>query len=199
MRSLITRWPADTGAASHRDMRTNLIGTSAQACGYPHPQTPVGSTARRARPVQSRAIEGNGNRAKGIQMTSTHTRAALAAIGAAIAVVGAGCGIGTSPDSSVAKTTDTYLRALASGDEAKACAQLTGEARDRTGLSCAARMKMIEAQIGSSTLQRAANGSISVKTAGQKGTATVAVLHATLAFKKDGFTWLITDGFALSS
>lgn len=132
-------------------------------------------------------------------MTSTHARTALAAVGAAVAILGAGCGIGTSPDSSVAKTTDTYLRALASGDEDKACAQLTGEARDRTGLSCAAGMKQIEARIGSSKLRQAADGSISVETAGQKGTATVAVLQATLALKKDGFTWLITDGFALTS
>src|SRR4051812_47354399 len=132
-------------------------------------------------------------------MTSTHTRAALAAIGAAIAVVGAGCGIGTSPDSSVAKTTDTYLRALASGDEAKACAQLTGEARYRATASCVTQMKQIETRIGSSRLRRAADGSISVQTTGQRGRATVDVLHATLAFKKDGFTWLITDGFALAS
>lgn len=132
-------------------------------------------------------------------MTSTHTRSALAAAGAAVAILGAGCGIGTTPDSSVAKTADTYLRALASGDEDKACAQLTGEARDRTGPSCFVQMKQIAARIGSSRLRRAADGGISIHTAGQKGTATVAVLHATLAFKKNGFTWLITDGFALSS
>jgi hypothetical protein len=132
-------------------------------------------------------------------MTSTHTRAALAATGAAIAILGAGCGLGTSPDSSVAKTTDTYLRALASGDEAKACAQLTGEARDRTTLSCAAQMKQIEARIGSSRLRQAADGSISVQTAGQRARATVAVLQATLTFEQDGFTWRITDGFALAS
>jgi hypothetical protein len=132
-------------------------------------------------------------------MTSTHARIALAAVGAALTVLGAGCGIGSAPDSSVAKTADTYLRALASGDGAKACAQLTGEARDRTGLSCVAQMKKIEARIGSAKLRQAADGSISVKTVGQKGTATLGVLHATLTFKKDGFTWLITDGFALAS
>jgi hypothetical protein len=132
-------------------------------------------------------------------MTSTHARIALAATGAAVAILGAGCGIGTTPDSSVAKTADRYLRALASGDEAKACAQLTGEARDRAGLSCVAKMKQIEARIGFARLQRAADGGISVETAGEQGTATVGALHATLTFKKDGFTWLITDGFALSS
>jgi len=132
-------------------------------------------------------------------MSSTRARTALGAVVAAGAILCAGCGVGTTPDSGIAKTTDTYLRALASGDEAKACEQLTGEARDGTGSSCAARMRAIEAQVGSSNLQRAADGSISVETAGQKGTATVAVLHATLTFKKDGLTWLITDGFALSS
>jgi hypothetical protein len=68
-------------------------------------------------------------------MISRRGRAALtlAAAGAAVTMVGAGCGIGTSPESSVAKTADQYLRALASGDEAKACAQLTAEARDRAG------------------------------------------------------------------
>lgn len=134
-------------------------------------------------------------------MTSRHVRAALAlaATGGAVVMLASGCGIGTTPDSSVAKTADKYLRALASSDEAKACAQLTAEAKDRTGPSCAAGMKRIEARLGSSTLRRAADGHIAVATEGDKGTASIAELNVTLTLKKDGFTWLITDGFALSS
>jgi hypothetical protein len=60
-------------------------------------------------------------------------------------------------------------------------------------------MRGIEARIGRAMLRRAADGSVSVKAAGEKGTASVAVLDATLTFKKDGLNWLISDGFALSS
>jgi hypothetical protein len=132
-------------------------------------------------------------------MTSRPTPAAVAAAAACVALLGAGCGIGTTPDSTVAKTADTYLRALASGGEAEACAQLTGEARDRTAPSCVAQMKEIELRVGSSRLHQAADGHISVEISGQKGTAKVDVLDAALSFKKEGFTWLISDGFALSS
>jgi hypothetical protein len=126
------------------------------------------------------------------------TIAAVAAF--AVVVLATGCGIGSSPESSIARTADDYLRALSSGDTKKACAQLTADARFRLGTSCEIAMARIAAEVGSVKLEDAADGSVDVSADGKKGTATVHELHgATLLLKKDGFDWKIDDGYRLSS
>src|SRR5213592_3775391 len=67
-----------------------------------------------------------------------HTRRSAVARGGVLAIVvlvllGAltGCGVGrASNQEKISKTVVTYLRALAGGDTAKACAQLTRRAQD---------------------------------------------------------------------
>ena len=50
-----------------------------------------------------------------------------------LAVAAAGCGVGSATDQEkISKTASTYLRALADGDNATACAQLTAAGARRS-------------------------------------------------------------------
>jgi hypothetical protein len=117
------------------------------------------------------------------------------------AVMFAGCGIGGgSPESKISDTTDTYLRSLASGDTAKACAQLTVEAKSKLGTSCTAAMKTIARRIGREKLDEAADAGSSISVDGSHGSVTVEGLNrARIGLVDAGSSWLIESGYALDS
>src|SRR3954447_19521339 len=85
------------------------------------------------------------------------------------APLAAGCGVGkASNQEKVSKTATTYLRALAGGDTAKACAQLT---RRASGGGGEAAMKERIARLDSDALRRAADGSLDIDVHGKTATA----------------------------
>jgi hypothetical protein len=80
-----------------------------------------------------------------------------------------GCGVGkASNEEKISKTATTYLRALADGDTAKACAQLTRRAR---GERCEAALKERLSQLETDALTRAADGSMDIEVDGNTATA----------------------------
>jgi hypothetical protein len=115
------------------------------------------------------------------------------------ALVLAGCGVGSGgPESKISKTTDTYLRSLASGDTTKACAQLTAKAKSKLGASCTAAMKEIATRVGGDRLAEAANEGSSISVDGSSGSATLKELNdARIGLVDSGSSWLIESGYAL--
>jgi len=110
----------------------------------------------------------------------------------------AGCGIGrASSQEKVSKTATTYLRALAGGDTAKACAQLT---RRASGGGCEAAMKERIARLDSDALRRAADGSLDIDVHGKTATAGLSEPKgARFVLKKVGGEWLIDSGYTVGS
>src|SRR5687767_9774085 len=90
---------------------------------------------------------------------STRTRrGVLATALVALAAASAGCGVGPATDEEkISKTATTYLHALADGDTATACAQLTRRAQgdDR----CPAALKERLPRLRPDALRSAADGS----------------------------------------
>jgi hypothetical protein len=113
----------------------------------------------------------------------------------------AGCGVGSGgPESKISETTDTYLRSLASGDTAKACAQLTAGARRKLGTSCAAAMTTIATRVGRGRLTEAADEGASISVDGSNGSAKLRGLNnARIGLVDSGSSWLIERGYALDS
>ena len=129
---------------------------------------------------------------------STVTRGGvLAAV--ALAVLAAtltGCGVGkASNEEKISKTATTYLRALADGDTATACEQLTRAAR---GGACEASMKERLSGLESDALKSAADDSMDIEVHG--ATATVALAEpegARFVLKRIGGDWRIDSGYTL--
>src|SRR5256885_8645058 len=109
-----------------------------------------------------------------------HTRLSAVARGGALAILvlallGAltGCGVGrASNQEKISKTVDTYLRALAGGDTAKACAQLTGRAQ---GARCQQVLKERRSRLDPDALTSAADASLDFDIHGN--TATEGLFH----------------------
>src|SRR5215218_8227371 len=102
----------------------------------------------------------------------------LTALLALAALALGGCGVGSGgPESKISETTDMYLRSLSSGDAAKACAQLTGEAQKKLGTSCVAGMERIAAAVGRDRLTEAADKGSSISVDGSNGSATLEGLN----------------------
>jgi pimeloyl-ACP methyl ester carboxylesterase len=109
-----------------------------------------------------------------------------------------GCGVGPAGNAEkVSKTATTYLRALADGDAAKACAQLTRRAR---GDACEAAMKARLGRLGPDDLKRAADASQDIHVHGNAATTDLSNPHgARLVLAKVGTEWRIDSGFAVGS
>jgi len=107
-----------------------------------------------------------------------------------------GCGIGPAGSrEKISKTTDTYLRALAAGDTAKACAQLTRRA-DRGG--CEATLKERLSRLDADALTKAADDSIDMDVHGNTATAGLSEPKgARFVLKKVGGQWLIDSGYTI--
>jgi hypothetical protein len=104
-----------------------------------------------------------------------------------------GCGVGkASNEEKISKTATTYLRALADGDTAKACAQLTRRAR---GERCEAALKERLSQLETDALTRAADGSMDIEVDGNTATAGLSEPErARLVLRKIGAEWRIDSG-----
>jgi hypothetical protein len=119
---------------------------------------------------------------------------ALALLAAAVA----GCTIESGPNEGNVRTTaSTYLRALARGDSAGACAQLTPRAQGR---HCAQAMKQRLSRLEPDALNKAADGSLDNDVHGSTATARLSQPDgARLALAKVGAQWRIDSGYTLAS
>ena len=113
-----------------------------------------------------------------------------------LAVVVAGCGVGPATnEENISKTTATYLRALADGDTATACAQLTFRAQ---GENCTRAMKERLAGLDPEALDDAADGSIVIDVDGNRATASLSELEgAQFVLVKTNDEWRIDSGYTL--
>ncbi len=132
--------------------------------------------------------------------TAIRTRGVLATIVVlAVLTVGlTGCGVGrASNKEKISKTSVSYLRALADGDTATACAQLTRAAK---GSACEASMRGRLSGLESGALKRAADDSMDIEVHG--ATATVALAEpegARFVLKRSGGDWRIDSGYTLGA
>ncbi len=115
---------------------------------------------------------------------------------ALLAVGLTGCGVGRPSDKEkISETTVTYLRALADGDTATACEQLTRAAK---GSACEESMKERLSGLESDALKSAADDSMDIEVHG--ATATVALAEpegARFVLKMIGGDWRIDSGYTL--
>jgi hypothetical protein len=115
-----------------------------------------------------------------------------------LALLGAltGCGVGrASSQEKISKTVVTYLRALADGDTAKACAQLTRLAR---GAQCQQKLKERRSRLDPNALTSAADASLDLNIHGNTATAGLSDPEgARLVLAKAGGEWWIDSGYTL--
>jgi hypothetical protein len=109
----------------------------------------------------------------------------------------AGCGVGPATDEEkISKTGATYLRALADGDTAKACTQLTPRAR---GERCEQTIRDRLSRLDPDSLKNAADASMNIDVEG--ATATVRLSEpegARFLLAKLGDEWRIDSGYTLT-
>jgi pimeloyl-ACP methyl ester carboxylesterase len=116
---------------------------------------------------------------------------------ALVAAGAAGCTIesGTN-EGKISKTASTYLRALAKGDSARACGQLTASARGR---DCAHAIKASTSRLDPAALNRAADHSLDIDVHGNTATARLSEPRgARFALAKLGARWRIDSGYTLA-
>jgi hypothetical protein len=120
---------------------------------------------------------------------------AVLALGLVASAVTA-CGVGASTDEEkISKTTTTYLRALADGDTAEACAQLTGRAR---GERCEQTMRERLSGLEPDALKSAADGWMDINVDGDTATARLSEPEgARFLLAKVGGEWRIDSGYTL--
>src|SRR5215212_4332720 len=132
------------------------------------------------------------------QRMNNDTRFVILTIVALAAFTVAGCGFGSGgPESKISETTDSYLRALSSGDTSKACAQLTDEAQKKLGTSCVVAMERISAAVGRDRLAEAADSGSSISFEGSNGSVTLKGLNVRIRLIDSGSDWLIKSGYEL--
>ena len=132
-----------------------------------------------------------------------HTRRSAVARGGVVAIVVlallsalTGCGVGPeSNQEKVSKTVVTYLRALADGDTANACAQLTRRAQDA---QCQQVLKERQSRLDPNVLTSAADASLDLNIHGNTATAGLSDPEgARLVLAKAGGEWRIDSGYTL--
>ena len=133
------------------------------------------------------------------QHSTAARRGLLAVLGVAL-LAGALTACGVEPatnEDKIAKTSSTYLRALADGDTTTACAQLTPHAQ---GPSCPRALKARLARLKPDTLRDAADASIDIDVHGRTATATLGAPHgARLTLVKARPGWRIDSGYTLGA
>jgi hypothetical protein len=114
-----------------------------------------------------------------------------------LAVAAAGCGVGSATDEEkISKTASTYLRALADGDTATACAQLTPRAR---GEACDQAMKERLPRLDPGVLQNAADDSMEIDVDGNRASAGLSEPPgARFLLVKTNDVWRIDSGYTLN-
>ena len=132
-----------------------------------------------------------------------HTRRSAVARGGVLAIlvlvlVGAvtGCGVGrASNQEKISKTVVTYLRGLAEGDTAQACAQLTRRARRA---QCQQVSKERRSRLDPDALTSAADASLDLNIHGNTATAGLSDPEgARLVLAKADGEWRIDSGYTL--
>jgi hypothetical protein len=115
---------------------------------------------------------------------------------ALLAVAPTGCGVGPATnEEQISKTATTYLKALADGDAATACAQLTRRAK---GEGCETAMTQRLSRLDSDALTRAANGSMDIDVHGDTATAGLSEPEgARFVLARIGDDWRIDSGYTL--
>jgi len=140
----------------------------------------------------------SGERTAMREQISTVTRSHVFAILvlALLAAALTGCGVGKATnEEKINKTASTYLRALADGDTAEACAQLTRRAK---GERCESAMKERLSGLDADVLKDAADGSIDVDIDGDRATAGLSEPEgARFVLAKVGAEWRIESGYTL--
>jgi hypothetical protein len=113
-----------------------------------------------------------------------------------LAVAAAGCGVGAATnEEKISKTASTYLSALADGDAATACAQLTPRAR---GEVCDQAMKERFSRLDSEALRDAADDSMDLRVDGNHATARLSKPEgAQFVLVETGGEWRIDSGYTL--
>ena len=130
--------------------------------------------------------------------TPTITQAGVLVILAPLALALTGCGVGKATnEEKISKTATTYLRALADGDAAKACAQLTRRAK---GGQCETATKERRSRLEPDALKNAADGSLDIDIDGDSATAGLPEPEgARFVLAKVGGEWRIDSGYTLGS
>jgi len=131
------------------------------------------------------------------KQTPTLTRGAiLAVLALALAAALTGCGVGRATNAEkISKTATTYLNALADGETAKACSQLTRRAR---GGRCEATTKQRLSRLDADALKNAADGSLEIDVNGDTATARLPQPDgARFVLAKVGGQWRIDSGYTL--
>ena len=107
-----------------------------------------------------------------------------------------GCGVGAATNQEkISKTATSYLKALADGDAATACAQLTRRAK---GGGCESAMRERLSRLDSDALTQAADGSMDIDVHGDTATAGLSEPEgARFLFVKVGGEWRIDSGYTL--
>ena len=113
-----------------------------------------------------------------------------------LAVAAAGCGVGSATDEEkISKTASTYLSALADGDAATACAQLTARAR---GEACDQAMKERLPRLDPGMLKEAADDSMDIDIDGNRASASLSEPPgARFLLVKTSDEWRIDSGYTL--
>lgn len=108
-----------------------------------------------------------------------------------------GCGVGPATNQEkVSKTSVTYLKALARGDAATACEQLTRRAR---GSACEAVLTKRLSHLDAGTLRSAADDSMDIAVHGAVATAGLSEPEgARFVLAKVGDRWRIDSGYTVS-
>jgi hypothetical protein len=114
----------------------------------------------------------------------------------ALAVAAAGCGVGPATnEEKISKTASTYLSALADGDTATACAQLTPRAR---GEACDQAMKERLPRLDPGVLKEAADDSMDIDIDGNRASASLSEPPgARFLLVKTSDEWRIDSGYTL--
>ena len=114
----------------------------------------------------------------------------------AFAVAAAGCGVGPATNQEkISKTASTYLSALADGDTATACAQLTPRAR---GEACDQTMKERLPRLDPELLNDAAHDSMDIDVDGNRASAALSEPPgARFLLVKTNDEWRIDSGYTL--
>lgn len=121
----------------------------------------------------------------------------LAAALAAAVLLLAGCGVGEAgAEGEVSETADTYLRALAEGDFATACAQLTPEVTAELG-DCEDELEPVATRVGADRLDAAADRGVEIEVEGDRASAGIRHLRARLHLSRVGGAWRIAEGHQL--
>lgn len=124
---------------------------------------------------------------------------ALGALLLLLAVLVAGCGVGSADEGKISDAADTYLRSLADGDTAAACEQLTAAARAGLDGGCEAALRRIAARVGSDRLEAAADAGVDIDIDGTTGSAVVRELDARFTLVAVGDDWRISTGHRIDS